>query len=471
MIPYILFLLVGQFSPNMIALGGGLSILVSVFVGYFIGFNFYLVGLYLDHAFKIYYHLNSSLDRVVYRLLFGGATISLLVLFFKMTGGERYITLASYSVVAFNLLLSVYPTTAKIIYSSTSKNFSELKHLDKLERFILSMFATYFMFSTPNLIFLSKETISSFLTFDIFHQNYIFSTSIFSALDVATNSLGYFYFLFGGLYYLIIYSFFRFFFSRRVSLIGILALVTNWNLTKMVYGDFTTYATAMYLLSFLWAHIWVGNSKSYRTNLFFGLILCLGSHHPYQISGALLILGLLSTFVTTGVVTPWARLQSLKYMSLGVIIALGLITNDFFGGGDFVFQKSAIFNFNLFFKKAFNILSLMGVIIFLTFYLAMIREKLKKPLSFLNSANYLFFSLCFIVLVILLSGYGQHFSLSGFIYFAIILFCLPTLELVLNSFGIFHPRRNLIFFLYILFVILDSHLESRVKTFIDIIIS
>jgi hypothetical protein len=405
---------------------------------------------------------------MIYRLIFGASTVAILFTFVSFFGGSNYVKYISCFIILINFIFSIYPTSAKLIFSSISSNMGEIQHLDKLEKMLLSIFLIYFIASTPNLSFLNSSGYESFLTQDLFHQNYEFVSSIFNGVSDRINILGYFYFFFGSVYYLLIYSFFRFFFSRRVSLIGILAIITNWNLMKMIYGDFTTYATSIYLVSFLWSFIWVSASKSYRTNLFFGMILALSTHHPFQISLSFLLIGTFSALLANGTRTWWSRMQSLKYMSFGLVVTLFLGCLDLFVGDTFNFQQKWILSFNLFFKKAFNILGFVGIFVFLIFYFSEKFNFAKKRHSFLKSPNQLMFSLIFGFVILGLSRFGQNFDISAYLYFVIVLFCLPALELVLNSFGIFHPRRNLIFFLYIMFAILDSHFESRVKTFISL---
>ena len=120
------------------------------------------------------------------------------------------------------------------------------------------------------------------------------------------------------------------------------------------------------------------------------------------------------------------------------------------------------------YKKSFNILSLVGLFIFFSCYLLNKLKKTVNAYSFLRYSNYLIFVVAFLASLILLSNGGSLFDISSYLYFVIVLFALPVLELVLNSLGFFHPRKNLIFFLYILFAILDSHFESRVKTFVSL---
>ena len=446
----------------------GYLVIPSLFIGYFLGVNFYLVGLYLDYLFKIYYHLNSSLDRMIYRLLFGATTVAVIVALLKLVGFDNYVNYFCWALVFINLIFSIYPTSAKLVFSSVTSNLGELKHLENMEKVLLSIFLIYFIFSTPNVQFIRESGVESFFTHDLFHQANTFSISIFPSLPLESIILGYFYYFFGALYYLISYSFLRFFFSRRVSIIGILAIITNWNLIKLVYGDFSVYATSIYLIAFLWSIIWVNISKSYRTNLFFGMVLVLSSHHPTQISISLLLIGLLSIFLTSNMRTKWAKIQSLKYMSLGLFLTLFFIFNDFSELEAFTFQSEFSLSFNLFFKKAFNIISFVGLPIFIYFFIESKLTSRKRYYSFLNLPNQLMFSVFYTLAILLLSDFGNHFDIFAYIYFIIVLICLPALELVLNALGQFHPKKNLIFFLYILFTILDSHFESRVKTFFSL---
>jgi len=443
------------------------GLFLSVFIAYFVGYNTYFIGVYLDYIFKIYYHLNSSLDRMIYRIVFGSSLLSFIYYFTTLLFGDGATVFVTYPLVIINGLFSIYPTTAKLIFSSISSNLGELKHLDKLEKMLLGIFIIYFISSTPNINFIDNLGYKSYLTSDFFHLNFTLVRELFKFGENHTQLLGYFYYFLGGMYYLVIYSFFRFFFSRRVSLIGILAIVSNWNLVKIIYGNFTVYGSSLYLLSFIWALIWVGSSKSYRTNLFFGMILALSSHHPFNISFVFLIIGLVSIFLTSALRTNWAKLQSLKYMSFGLILTFLFWALGYFVVDNFSVHQSWPFSINLFFKKSFNILGVLGCLLFFTTYFLNRVRRTQKTVPFFNHSNYLLFTFLFTVVVWALSNGGQHFDISAFLFFVIVLFSLPILEIVLNTFGFFHSKRNLIFFLYILFSILDSHLESRIKTFIS----
>ena len=101
--------------------------------------NFYLVGLYLDYLFKIYYHLNSSLDRMVYRLIFGASFTSILLLCTSFLFGETYVSTCCVGLVLVNLIFAAYPTSARVIHTNVSSNLGELKHLDKLEKVVGSL--------------------------------------------------------------------------------------------------------------------------------------------------------------------------------------------------------------------------------------------------------------------------------------------------------------------------------------------
>lgn len=468
--PYFLFTLFFFLDLKFIADSRVLQFFLTVFIGYFVGLNFYLIGVYLDHIFKIYYHLNSSLDRIIYRTVFGASLISVTVYILNILEcSTLFMSNFFIGLFGLNFVFSVYPTSSRVVYSSLRGNLGELKHLDKVEKTILALFLIYFFVSTPDLDYLNIKNTAFLIHGDILNQSFPSLVSIFSNIKIGKVATGYFYYFLGGLFYLLTYSFFRFFFSRRVSLIGLLALVSNWNLAKLIYGDFSVYTTSLYLIIFLWSLIWVGKSKSYRTSLYYGIILNLATHHPLQVSIPLVLIGFFARFLTERNQTKWAKLQSLKYMLGGIILAILLLKRDFTLGAEEYDYVKNILSYNLIFKKAFNILAPIGLIVFIYTYLNIRFGKIKKAIVFANNGGLILFSHCFFCFTLILSSWGQVFDMTGFVFFYVIFMCLPALEVALSSINSFNSKRNLMYFIYLLFAILDSHFESRVKSFFTLI--
>ena len=193
-----------------------LQFLLTVFIGYFLGFNFYLIGVYLDHLFKIYYHLNSSLDRIIYRTVFGASLISITVYILNIFESSIQVTSNFFiGLFGLNFIFSVYPTSSRVVYSSLRGNLGEIKHLDKVEKTILVLFLIYFFVSTPDLDYLNLKNTAFLIHGDILNQSFPSLVSIFNKIKIGKVATGYFYFFLGGLFYLLTYSFFRFSFQEE----------------------------------------------------------------------------------------------------------------------------------------------------------------------------------------------------------------------------------------------------------------
>ncbi|MBI2521499.1 MAG: hypothetical protein HYV97_13865 [Bdellovibrio sp.] len=166
--------------------------------------------------------------------------------------------------------------------------------------------------------------------------------------------------------------------------------------------------------------------------------------------------------------TFWFRKQFLKYNLFGVVlIILVLVFKDFanvatYKNFDFFSEVLSILQ-----RKAFFTLSWIGLplaiakiladqkIIFKSFHIP--REKIVQ------------FLLCILILIAATKFLGPSIGGTLALMAAVTVFSLIPLELVFQTMAKVRSQRNIIYLLYILICLLDSHFEGRLKIFIKFI--
>ena len=116
----------------------------------FIFSQWYLLGRELDHRLKIYYRVNSSIERVAYRVFTGSMTMLLLFNIFYLIPES----ISQYLFWGFFGILGIFyswPTRGKIIEDSMTNQFGELKFLDSFEKTIFLLLIMTFFISVPEL--------------------------------------------------------------------------------------------------------------------------------------------------------------------------------------------------------------------------------------------------------------------------------------------------------------------------------
>jgi uncharacterized membrane protein len=131
-------------------------------------------------------------------------------------------------------------------------------------------------------------------------------------------------------------------------------------------------------------------------------------------------------------------------------------TNTFNGGAWNVFKEELN-------RKGFYILSILGILVLL------LKMGFKKIESFQIEMENVKIFLMTLALALILSFSGEEYFLKGFSMMWILSFLsMIPIELVFQSISRLRSNRNMIYLIYILICLLDSHFEGRVKVFIKI---
>jgi hypothetical protein len=168
-------------------------------------------------------------------------------------------------------------------------------------------------------------------------------------------------------------------------------------------------------------------------------------------------------FVFLGDKTRWYRAQWLKYNLLGGVIALFVFTTKLsvISPSWFNFSELYLVVSDYMYRKAFFVIAPMGLILTIAYYFG----KAQVLLTVVNFDKYKFKEITFGILSILVFGIVSHVNLlDGFSLIWILSFlALIPLEWIFQSISRLRSKRNLIYALYILVCILDSHLENRIR--------
>ena len=277
-----------------------------------------------------------------------------------------------------------------------------------------------------------------------------------------------FYIVGVGLFLLIFYAFLRFFVSRRLSLLGVFALVSSWSFSRTLTTNVEFAMLTTYSLLWIWTLLWVTKSSTYRAGLFMGLVSFWGT--LLNPSFAILVffqIGFL-VFIYLRDRTLWFKRQLLKYALFGVILTiLRLLSHtdllEPLHGIDWSFFKYAALEID---RKGFFILGIFGLMIAIVkFY----KPKILVLKEFQIERESMSIFLLSFVLYILFSLFWDDSLISGFgMMWPLAFLSLIPLELLFQSLSRMRSSRNMIYVIYILICLLDSHFEGRVKVFIKI---
>ncbi|MBY0516215.1 MAG: hypothetical protein K2P81_04865 [Bacteriovoracaceae bacterium] len=437
----------------------------------FIASQWYLLGKEIDHRFKIYFRANSSIDRIVYRLLVGS---TFTVMFFNLVlifpdGWTKHFFWGFW---IFLGLFYSWPTRGKIIEESVSTQFGEYRYLDNFEKTVLFLTILMVLVSIPffpyfdNLdslkILIDPDEKVSQQYWNFLSVNY-FPFKRFPHLMYVAWCM-HFYVMGAVLYLLSFYGVLRFFFSRRLSILGIFALVSSWSWTLLLQKDPFGVLLTCFPIVWVWGLLWSAKSATYRAGLMYGMLCYFGTLLNYHFF-PLFPLGLLMlTMWQMNDKTVWYRQQFLKYTSLGLIgcffVFIYHIDLDIFGHG---WSLSGIYLFfaNFIKRKSFYALALVGVVLLVLAYAPATRKKFAEfTLDRVRMGHFLS-----AVLILFLVGISLEKNLlRGFGMMWIIPFmALIPLEWVFQVISRLRSKRNFIYLLYVLICLLDSHFEVRVR--------
>lgn len=432
--------------------------------------QWYLLGKEIDHRLKIYYRANSSMDRIIYRLLSGNIFLILLFNFFSLFPVAIMETCFWTFFVSVGLFYS-WPTRGKIIEESMAGQFGEFRFLDNFERTVVLMIAAMFLVSLPELpLFQNIEALKLYfdpqeqthgLIWNFLTVNYVPFNGYARLFNFAWSFHFYFYGL--GIFLLAFYCLLRFFFTRRLAILGAFAVISSWSFSRILAQDFLASYTNTFPLLFAWAFLWSSKSSTYRSGLLTGLVCAMGA--MINLSYAFLF-----PFMLFGIVyfskekTKWYKKQWLKYNALGGLILLGVVFTH--SENAVIFEPFrlpelvAMFG-DFIYRKAFYSVSFIGLAL-VAFYLA---GRTKKRFSLLTFDNVkvaeLFY--CLVVLLGLSLAINPIFTSNFTAMWILTVFSLIPLEWIFQSISRLRSKRNVIYVLYILVCLMDSHFEGRVR--------
>jgi hypothetical protein len=220
-----------------------------------------------------------------------------------------------------------------------------------------------------------------------------------------------------------------------------------------------------FIISWVWAIFWIAKSSTYRSGLFLGLIALLATLLNHFYFYLIFPSTLLIFFLFIPDKTIWYKRQLLKYASFGFIASaiVYYVGFDKFGGKSFTENMSVVHILG----KAFYSLTYFGAAIVV---LKLLNTKSKIFNSFLIEdlklkAVLIIMGFLILYSILIDASFMDPMSLMWFI----VLLSLIPLELLFQNIARLRSKRNMIYLVYIIICLLDSHLEGRIKIFIAIL--
>lgn len=473
LVSYFTFLLIPVWAQKSPGTSIGFQTLAMSLYVLFMVAQWYLMGKEIDHRLKIYFRANSSLDRVVYRII-SGMCATILLFNLLASFPEKWTNNAFWVVWSCLGLFYSWPTRGKIIQESVSSNFSEFRYLDRFEKTLVFLILALFIFSFPELPgLLNREALMLF--FDPFEKS---STVFWNFLTVnffpfknypELFRLGWslhFYMVGLGLFLLVFYAFLRYFVARRLALLGVFALMSSWSVSKILASNFGSSIETTYSLLWVWCGLWAIKSSTYRSGLLVGLVGFYGTLLNQSQFLMILILGAGLYFYFLGEHTPWYRKQFLRYFSLGLVLSFITLflegKSHLFGGQ--INQGLWMQAFGYIERKAFFTLSGIGLILTLL-KVGGFKWSMLEGLAFLEKR--LLYALSAVLVLALAATFGDDSIFKEMsILWPLAWLSLFPIEILFQSLTRLRSKRNMIYLAYILVCLLDSHFEGRVKIFL-----
>lgn len=441
----------------------------------FIVSQWFLLGKEIDHRLKIYFRVNSSIDRIVYRLFLG---MFFFILLFNLISflSPKWIYNSYWITWIILGLFYSWPTRGKIIQESMTSHFGEFKFLDSFEKTLVALTLIMFIFSIPELPpVVNQDMLRLFFDplekmgnpfWNFMQVNYY---PFKSHPDLFRMAWGLHFYMVGlGFFLIVFYAFLRFFVSRRLSLLGVFALISSWSFSKMMVNNLDFSFQTTFSLVWIWTLLWVTKSHTYRSGLFLGLVSFWGALINQSFAFLVFIqLGLLY-FVFLKDRTLWYKKQLLKYASFGIVLTLVHLIVHYdslksLHALDFSFLKGLIFEIK---RKGFYVLGVVGALIAglkISPYCPNILKDLKIGHQSLKIVFYSY------MIFIGISLFWENSLVIGFSNLWLLSFLsLIPIELLFQSLSRLRSRRNMIYLIYIIICLLDSHFEGRIKLFLKI---
>ena len=471
---FFLFRLLTYFSfllfPIWIQKIGGIniyfkSLLMSIFVGLVAG-QWFLLGKEIDHRLKIYFKANSAVDRILYRLLLGMIFMYLFFNLLYFLPGKWIYNCLWVSWALLGIFYS-WPTRGKIIEESMTSHFSEFRFLDSFEKTLLGLICLMFLISVPELpSFTNLEAL--ILALDPTEKigrhfwNFLFVNyyPFYSYPPLFKLGLGLHFYLVGmGLQIMALYAVLRYVVTRRPALLGVFAFVSTWSYSKILVSEQGAAFANLYPILLLWCYLWLLKSSTYRSGLMFGLMAYFGTVINTNSYLLFCLLCFLLFFVSFHDKSVWFKRQLLRYIFFGFVLATAVFIQE---------SNWPIFSFDLSYfsqfsgilaKKGFFHLSYLGpIFLFLIFTRHPFTQNFIFDISILKTITMI--TMIYLLVAItfdlkLMSNFAQIWPL--------ILLCLLPIEILFQTTGRIRSSRNIIYAIYIVICLLDSHTEGRVK--------
>lgn len=476
-VSYSSFLLIPVWLPKLIELSNLMKLLVILVYVLFVMAQMFLLGKEVDHRLGIYFKVTSSAEKMVYRIFMGMFFFILYFGFLGLFPPSLYKHFYWGTWIFLGLFYS-WPTRGKIIEDTMSGHLIEFKFLDAFEKTVLGLTTFVFLISVPKIHYLENvETLKLYfdpsekiapLFWSYLSVNY-FPFYKFPQLFKMAYWL-HFYVMGVGLFGLAFYSLTRHFMSRRLALLGVFSIVSSWSFSKYLGHNLNFALFNTFSVIWVWGFFWGHKSSTYRSGLMIGLIGLYGTIINKNYFILLLVQQLAYYFFLFPEKTNWYKRQFIKYSLLGTMISLAIILSNLEGFLDFSILELSSFASELTMiiqRKAFFSISILGPGLFIFFLLnnkKSIGEKVYDPL--LNFKRILLIIFLLLIYAVLIDACVlQNFGLMWIVSF----FSLMPLEWIFQTIRRMRSRRNMIYLIYILACLLDSHIEGRIKILLDLL--
>ena len=249
-------------------------------------------------------------------------------------------------------------------------------------------------------------------------------------------------------------------------MLGVFALMTSWSFSKVLVLEYGVALSTTYSLLWIWSTLWVIKSAAYRSGLFLGLVNYLGVLiNP--VYGFLIIPHLVITYIYfLKRKTLWFQKQFFKYTTFGAgLILLTLSTHlEYFE--NMISLPLSYYHecFAIIGRKAFNILSVFGIFIIGIKYFF---PNIKAMTEFQFDKEKASVIIVSIFILFIYSIFFEYEIIRAFhVMWIVVFLALLPLELIFQKLSRLRSNRNMIYLIYILICLLDSHFEGRIKIFL-----
>ncbi len=446
------------------------AILLLGFLPYslFLFWQWTLISKEVEYRLKIYTRSNSSMDRILSRIILGSSAAvfycSFLMLLPEMLREILYWVVW----VSWGIWIS-WPTRKKILESKISNDFSEFRFLDGFEKTVFIVLLGIVFVSIPSFpLFNGLDATQLYLDPEdrIHTQFWTFVEMCYIPFQIPSKFKNlfiyfHFYFYFFSLALFSAYSVFRYIYSRRLSILGVFAFVSTWSFSLILEQNISNVFETTIAITWVWGVLWALKSFSYRSGFLIGFLnywLVLIDYNYFLFIPVQFIL--VWCFLRQ-VKSSWYSRQFFKYTIAGNGLAFfSILTHQNINLFENSFEVITLLEnfYEIIVRKSFFILSFIGALVLVlgNIFENIYKNKIKRTESL---------SLMFGMICIVLFGLAINpFMVTN--YFAIFLFVLLSLvplDLLFERLNQLRSRRNLIFLIYILICLLDSHLEGRVK--------